>query len=31
VEGVVDDGVAKHGAGKTGRKEFFAALASFVR
>lgn len=27
----VDDGVAKHGADKTGRKEFFAALATFVK
>jgi hypothetical protein len=27
----VDDGVAKHGADKTGRKEFFAALSTFVK
>ena len=27
----VDDGVAKHGADKTGRKGFFAALATFVK
>jgi hypothetical protein len=27
----VDDGVAQHSADKTGRKEFFAALATFVK
>jgi len=27
----VADGVAKHGSDKTGRKEFFAALAAFVK
>jgi hypothetical protein len=26
----VDEGVAKHGTDKTGRKEFFAAMATFV-
>jgi hypothetical protein len=26
----VDEGVAKHGADTTGRKAFFAALATFV-
>jgi len=27
----VADGVAKYGSDKTGRKEFFAALAAFVK
>ena len=27
----VDEGVAKHGADTTGRKDFYAALATFVK